>query len=113
MKFPTMRPLYAIIPYMGNEFTIVYHRHLAGDNSWLTGQRHACGQFPHTAFPDIPVIDYRPMPTENLIEFCRMNLHVLEATNPSAQVTNLKPIATFIQIVKSLGACVTLNQNPI
>lgn len=113
MQLPEMQPLYAVIPYMGNEFTIVYRRYLAEDNSWITGSRHACGQFPHEAFRDIPVIDYRPMPTENLIELCRRNVHVLEATNPSAHVSNLKPIVTFIQFVKSLGARVTLNLNPI
>lgn len=114
MEFPTMRPLYAVIPYMGNEFTLVYHRHLAADNSYITGSRHACGQFPHKAFPDIPVIDYRPMPTENLIEICRLNIQVLEAANPSSTNTHfLKPLAAFIPFVKAKGARVTLNQNPI
>jgi len=113
MPFPEMKPLYAVIPYMGNQFTVVYHRHLAGYNSYITGSRHASGQFPHEAFPDIPVIDYRPMETSNLIEICYMNIHVLEATNPSSQVLNLKPLTSFIQIVKDLGASVTLNQNPI
>ena len=113
MTFPEMEPLYAVIPYMGNQFTIIYHRHLSNDNSYITGSRHVCGQFPHEAFTDIPLIDYRPMETSNLIELCRMNIQVLEASNPSSQVLNLKPLASFIQIVKHLGARVTLNLQPI
>ena len=90
-------PLYATIPFFGNEWSVVYQA--CNENLESHASHSGYGDFPESRFPDIPLVDFR---TANDLS----NLRPVQEAYKDAPMDAI-PLSQYLEQCAAQGATVS------